>query len=194
MNKSSPAILIAAALAVVAGGAFAEDTAALLQETRQQSLPVLPKVVGAMQKAVAEKGVTGAIGVCSEAAPAMLRDIRQKTGWDIRRVSLKARNAATGTPDAWEARQLAEFNIKVAEGSRADQLEVSGIVTDSDGKRTFRYMKALPVGEVCLKCHGPAESQSDELKAVLSHAYPADRATGYSLGQVRGALSVKRPL
>lgn len=184
-------------LTVAAGAinvAFAEDTAALLRETRQQSLPVLPKVVGAMQKAVAEKGVTGAISVCSEAAPAMLRDIRQKTGWDIRRVSLKARNAATGTPDAWEARQLAEFNIQVAEGGRADQLEVSEIVTGSDGKRTFRYMKALPVGEVCLKCHGPAATQSDELKAALAHAYPADRATGYSLGQVRGALSVKRPL
>ena len=170
----------------------AEDTAALLRETRQQSRCAAE---GGRRDAEGgcRKGVTGAISVYSEAAPAMLRDIRQKTGWDIRRVSLKARNAATGTPDAWEARQLAEFNIQVAEGGRADQLEVSEIVTGSDGKRTFRYRRRCPWA----KSVSSATARPRRRRRAQGRAgarLPADRATGYSLGQVRGALSVKRPL
>jgi len=63
-----------------------------------------------------------------------------------------------------------------------------------DGKPVFRYMKALPVGEVCLNCHGAADSFDAGLKAKLAESYPHDQATGYSKGQVRGALTVKRPL
>ena len=33
-----------------------------------------------------------------------------------------------------------------------------------------------------------------DLKAKLKEVYPNDQATGYHLGQIRGILSVKRPL
>lgn len=173
---------------------WAQDAAALLAETRKTALPVLPKVVGAMQSAVKEQGPVAAIAVCKEKAPQLLQEMRAQTGWDIRRVSLKTRNAATGTPDVWEARQLAEFNIRAANGAKPETLEVGEIVTGADGKRSYRYMKALPVAEVCQTCHGPADALSGELKAALVKDYPHDQATGYLPGQVRGALTVKRPL
>jgi hypothetical protein len=147
-----------------------------------------------MQSAVQEQGAIAAIAVCKEKAPQLLQEIRSQTGWDIRRVSLKTRNATTGKPDAWEVRQLADFNIRVANGAKPEQLEIGEIVSGYDGKRTYRYMKALPVAEVCQTCHGPADSLSSDLKAALASDYPHDRATGYATGEVRGALSVKRPL
>ena len=98
---------------------WAQDADALLAETRKTALPVLPKIVKAMQTAVKEQGLVAAVGVCKEKAPLLLQEMRQQTGWDIHRVSLKTRNAATGTPDAWEARQLAEFNIRAANGAKA---------------------------------------------------------------------------
>jgi hypothetical protein len=173
---------------------WAQDADALLAETRKTALPVLPKVVKAMQSAVQEQGAIAAIAVCKEKAPQLLQEIRSQTGWDIRRVSLKTRNATTGKPDAWEVRQLADFNIRVANGAKPEQLEIGEIVSGYDGKRTYRYMKALPVAEVCQTCHGPADSLSSDLKAALASDYPHDRATGYATGEVRGALSVKRPL
>lgn len=173
--------------------ALAQDFA-LLDDTRNRVLPLLPKVVGTMQQAIKDSGVDGALPVCKEKAPAMLQEVREQTGWDIRRVSLKTRNTKTGTPDTWEARQLAEFNIRAAAGMRPDQLEVYEIVTDADNKRFFRYMKALPVGEVCVVCHGTQENLSVDLKQALDKMYPGDRAIGYQPGQVRGALTVKRPL
>ena len=186
--------VVAASLAMFVHLAVAQDTAALLDDTRKTALPVLPKVVGTMQKAIKEGGVVGAIPVCKEKAPQMLQELRQKTGWSISRVSLKTRNPATGTPDVWEARQLADFNIRVAAGARPDQLEASEVVTGADGKRYFRYMKALPVVEVCASCHGAKESFPEALQSALAKDYPHDQATGYAIGQIRGALTVKRPL
>ncbi|PKO37382.1 MAG: hypothetical protein CVU33_13430 [Betaproteobacteria bacterium HGW-Betaproteobacteria-6] len=186
-------IQLAVALLVASLPALAQDIPALTAETKKAVLPVVPKVVNAMQEAVAEKGVAGAIPVCKEQAPELIKAKRQETGWDIRRVSLKTRNAERATPDLWEVRQLADFNIRAANGEKIDTLEKSEVVS-IDGKPVFRYMKALPVGDVCLKCHGPADGLDAGLKAKLAESYPHDQATGYSKGQIRGALTVKRPL
>jgi hypothetical protein len=185
--------LLPAALLIAALPAMAQDVAALTAETKKTVLPVVPKVVAAMQEAVEAKGVAGAIPVCKEQAPALIKEKRVETGWDIRRVSLRTRNAERGTPDIWEARQLADFNIRAANGEKIDTIEKSEIVS-IDGKPVFRYMKALPVGDVCVKCHGPAEGLDAGLKAKLAESYPHDQATGYTKGQIRGALTVKRPL
>jgi len=185
--------LLPAALLIAALPALAQDVAALTAETKKTVLPVVPKVVAAMQEAVADKGVAGAIPVCKEQAPALIKEKRVETGWDIRRVSLRTRNPERATPDVWEARQLADFNIRAANGEKIDTIEKSEIVS-IDGKPVFRYMKALPVGDVCVKCHGPAEGLDAGLKAKLAENYPHDQATGYGKGQIRGALTVKRPL
>ncbi|MBT9521492.1 MAG: DUF3365 domain-containing protein [Dechloromonas sp.] len=188
MKAFLPVALLLAALP-----ALAQDIGALTAETKKAVLPVVPKVVAAMQEAVAEKGVAGAIPVCKDQAPELIKAKRQETGWDIRRVSLKTRNAERGTPDLWEVRQLADFNIRAANGEKIDTMEKSEIVS-IDGKPVFRYMKALPVGDVCLKCHGAVDGMDAGLKAKLAESYPHDQATGYSKGQIRGALTVKRPL
>lgn len=62
------------------------------------------------------------------------------------------------------------------------------------GVRYFRYIKALPVQAVCLNCHGAEANLAPAVKAKLAFDYPHDKAVGYAEGQVRGGLSVKRPL
>lgn len=185
--------LLASSLLFLALPVLAQDIGALTSETKKAVLPVIPKVVNAMQEAVAEKGVAGAIPVCKDQAPQLIKEKRQETGWDIRRVSLKARNAERATPDLWEVRQLADFNIRAANGEKPETLEKSEIVM-VDGKPVLRYMKALPVADVCLKCHGPREGMEAGLQEKLAESYPHDQATGYAKGQIRGALTVKRPL
>lgn len=180
--------LLFAALPVVA-----QDLGALTAETKKAVLPLIPQVLNTMQVVVAQTGTAGAIPVCKDQAPQLIKEKRQETGWDIRRVSLKARNAERATPDLWEVRQLADFNIRAANGEKPETLEKSEIVT-VDGKSVLRYMKALPVADVCLKCHGPKEGMEAGLAAKLAESYPHDQATGYAKGEIRGALSVKRPL
>ena len=50
------------------------------------------------------------------------------------------------------------------------------------------------VNPVCLTCHGRPEDLAPEVRARLQALYPRDQATGYRLGDVRGAVSVKVPI
>jgi len=40
----------------------------------------------------------------------------------------------------------------------------------------------------CLTCHGPTESIPEDVRAALRERYPDDKATGYAVGDLRGAL------
>ncbi len=187
-----PLILVAGLL--MTGAAVAQDIEALKLDTREKALPVLPKVVKMMQDTVAAEGVAGAIPVCKEKAPALLKARAEELGWSMRRVSLKTRNPERGAPDAWETAQLTSFYVRAAAGEPVGALEVGEVMTQADGKKMFRYMRAIPVGDVCLSCHGDPADIAPELKAELARTYPQDRATGYAKGQIRGALTIERPL
>ena len=158
--------------------AQAQDVAALTADTRAKALPVLPKIAGAMKEAVDKDGLEGAVGVCKTKAPQLLKEASQTTGWAMRRVSLKPRNAETAVPDAWEARHLADFNIRAANGAKPETLEVGEVVAGADGRQTFRYLRATPVIEVCQNCHGEPTAMKDGVKAKLQDrvsARPRDR-------------------
>ena len=118
-----------------------------------------------------------------------LQSISQQTGWKIKRVSLKVRNEARAIPDAWEKAALEDFDKRAAAGEPPMKLEKGEKVGDE-----YRYVKALPVQPLCLSCHGPSENLSPGIKAALGQHYPNDRATGYSEGQIRGVISVRKKL
>ena len=106
------------------------------------------------------------------------------------RTSLKLRNPANRL-DPWERAVLEQFESRKTAGEAADKMEFSEVV-DAEAVRTFRYMKAIPTGEICLKCHG-TEIDS-EVRSQLLRYYPGDRATGYVLGDIRGACNLSKPL
>lgn len=190
MNK----LLIALALSSLSVVAVAgDDLAALSKEAREATQPLLAKVVGTVKTTLQTNPPHETVDICRDKLPGLVKEAREKTGWDIRRVSLKVRNPERGTPDAWEAGVLAEFDRRAAAGEKRDALEHGEIVQTAEG-RVFRYMRALPVQEACLNCHGDPATLSPELKARLAALYPADKATGYRLGDIRGALTVKRRL
>ena len=66
--------LIPVALLLAALPALAQDIGMLTADTKKTVLPVVPKVVNAMQEAVAEKGVAGAIPECKEQAPELIKE------------------------------------------------------------------------------------------------------------------------
>jgi Protein of unknown function (DUF3365) len=170
-----------------------EDTARLAAEAR--------KVAAGMQQSLASKllgelqanGPEAAIAVCTTLAPDVAARISREQGWRVTRVSLRTRNPVLGSPDAWEQAVLAEFDARAARGDKPDAIEHAEVVREPRG-RYFRYMKALPVAPLCVTCHGGPESIPPGVKTRLAAAYPHDRATGYRPGELRGAISIKRPL
>jgi hypothetical protein len=186
-------IVSIALISLMASTAYAEDIDKLAQESRDVAMPFMQKLGAANKKAVSEGGPQAAVDVCKDVAPQLTSDISRQTGWKLTRVSLKVRNPLLGTPDAWEQTGLQQFEARVAKGEKPEALELAEIVDEPNGK-SFRYMKAIVLKPGCVACHGPVEQLSGDVKARLAEQYPHDRATGYSAGQVRGAISIKRPL
>lgn len=184
-------LLIAATVLVTpfaASFAHAGDDA-MLEEARKVATSLPPKMLAALQEEINKSGPAGAIPVCKDMAPKMAGKVLQETGWKVRRVSLKVRNEARAVPDEWEKAALEDFDKRAAAGEPPAKLEKGEKVGGE-----YRYVKALPVQPLCLNCHGSVDQISDAVKAVLKEHYPNDRATGYSEGQIRGAISVRKPL
>jgi len=140
-----------------------------------------------LKKALKEGGPAHAINVCSTQAPDIARNLSQSTGWSVKRVSLKARNSETATPDVWEKGVLEQFDERQAGGETAEKMAYAEVV---DGQ--FRFMKAQGVEKVCLKCH--AANIDPKTEKALEEHYADDTARGYTLGQIRGAFSLSKPL
>ncbi len=188
MNKK---ISLLALLSIISTSVYAEEISQYQDEARAVAMPFLKQLGAANKNAVSEGGPVSAVTVCKDIAPQMSGDISRKTGWKLTRVSLKVRNPLLGTADAWEQKVLQDFDVRAAKGEKPETIETSEIVQEANGK-FYRYMKAIAMQPGCVACHG--SEISDAVKASLSAEYPHDRATGYSAGQIRGAVSIKRAL
>lgn len=150
------------------------------------------KSLGKTLKAtIKSEGLAAAIHVCETVAPTLANQLSRETGWRVSRVSLKFRNPLIGMPDAWEKEQLINFsNAPLSNNTQSDVMEVTSIEENSEG-HSIRYMRALPTKALCLTCHGKSTDIPNEVSSALEQFYPNDKATGYSLGQIRGAISIQ---
>ena len=178
------------AVALLLGSALATagpDTAQLEEEAAALAHQFVARLKPQLQQAMKEGGPTRAIEVCASAAPRLADGLSADSGWRVKRVSLKARNASRATPDDWERGILQEFDRLQAAGEPAQSLHVGELVGDS-----YRYMQAQGTAGLCLTCHG--QDLSQPVAETLRKYYPDDMATGYQAGQVRGAVSLSKQL
>jgi len=140
-----------------------------------------------LKTAIQTDGLQHAINVCAIEAPKIAKELSEKTGWSVKRVSLKPRNKNSASPDTFERMILEQFDRNQVEGKSSKTIEHAEIVGNQ-----FRYMKAQMVEGVCLNCHGGAISP--DTKEAIKKQYPEDIAMGYSLGQIRGAFSLIKDL
>lgn len=164
-----------------------------IEASRAVAKTLVTQLGGKLKAEISANGPASAVAVCKVIAPQIATDLSRQTGWEVGRVGTRVRNAKTGTPDAWESKALASFAERMKRGEQPDTMELAEVVTDASGKH-LRYAKAIAVQSVCLTCHGSAESIPEGVKARLQVEYPMDNATGYSVGELRGAVVVKRPL
>ena len=137
-----------------------------------------------LKSAMESGGPIAAVETCSERAPQIASQLASETGWTVRRVSLQPRSPQA-TPDPWERQALRDLAQRAEAEDSSDTLVVSEASDDA-----FRFMKAQLVEPLCLVCHG--KSIAPELERVLRRLYPNDEATGYELGQIRGAISLSK--
>lgn len=157
----------------------------LEEQARALSMSFIGQLKPQLQEAMQRGGPTHAIEICASEAPRIAASLSAESGWQVRRVSLRSRNASRAVPDQWERKVLQQFDARQTAGEAAANIAFGETI---DGQ--YRYMQAQGVAPVCLTCHG--ESLPEPVRLTLQEYYPDDQATGYSLGQVRGAISLTK--
>ncbi|WP_374527651.1 DUF3365 domain-containing protein [Novosphingobium sp.] len=145
---------------------------------------------GQLQAAMKAGGPVGAIGVCQQAAPAIAASLSEESGAEVRRIALRERNPAAAPEGDLRERleQLAAAPLTSA-GKPAVMQWTSGSGADARA----HYMRAIPMKEQpCAACHGT--SIGTEVRDKLAELYPADKATGFKPGDLRGAILVSWPV
>jgi hypothetical protein len=163
-----------------------------LDENRKIAQEFVQKLGTILKQQLESGGAESAIAVCKQAAPALAAEY-STDGRVVKRVSLKPRNQALGTPDEWETRMLESAEQALQSGQAISGLEYSEVREEAGG-RWLRYLKPIATQPMCLQCHGKPYQIPDNVKARLSAEYPDDQATGYAAGAIRGAVSIRRKL
>jgi len=194
MKKTLIVATAAALLAGCATDAPAPKPADMgwVPEARNVATSTPPKLLAVLQEEIAKGGPESAIEVCRDKAPAMARAASEQSGWNVKRVSLRNRNPKA-VPDAWERAALEDFDRRAAAKESPATLERAE-VTIENGQAVQRYMRALPTMPLCTQCHGAADKLSPAVTAKLKALYPDDRAVGYAVGEIRGAMTLRRPV
>jgi len=177
-------VLLASAFAGESGDPNAAEAKVLVKEFSSA-------LKGELQGAISAGDPLSAIAVCKERAPAIAQSLSEKSGWEVGRTSLKLRNPALNAPDPWEKQILLKFEERKTAGEDVKTMAFAGVV-ESDGEKRYRFMKAVPTGELCLACHG--EAINPDIAAAIDEAYPDDQARGFSLGDIRGAFTLSKRL
>ena len=141
-------------------------------------------------KQIQSGGILQAVSVCSDTAQLLTNNFGVKRGIFIKRVSLKNRNS-NNYPDDFEKRILNQFELLHQNNELNSDSEFYEIISEGD-YNYLRYMKPIIVQAECLNCHGSQTDIKPEVKELIAQNYPDDKAIGYNIGDLRGAVSIKK--
>lgn len=150
---------------------------------------VMARVKGLLEAELAAGGHAGAVEACAELAQQATREEAERAGLAVRRVSLRWRNPAD-VPDAFERAALERLEIEAKAGALpVEVIEVAPATAGNPAE--LRYLRPIVVAPLCLGCHGAPADLAPGVAEALARRFPADTATGYAAGELRGAVSVR---
>jgi hypothetical protein len=157
---------------------------------RATSIEFMKDLKGILINQIQTNGILQAVAVCSDTAQVLTNNFGVQKGVYIKRVSLKNRNE-NNYPDDFEKKILNKFELLRQNNELNDQTEHFEIVKEGEFKY-LRYLKPILIQAECLNCHGSENEMIPEVKELIVLKYPGDKAKGYSVGDLRGAVSLKK--
>jgi hypothetical protein len=180
------ALLLAAVMA--SNTAIADQHLQFTQKSQHAIKEFASSLKKALKTEMSAGGPLEAINVCNQQAPLIADSLSRKYNMTIARTSLKVRNQ-NNQADEWEKKVLKQFEHLKQTGDPIESLVFSEAISGNSGME-MRMIKAIPTGQVCLTCHG--DNIAEEVQAKITMLYPEDQATGFQLGDIRGAFTVKQ--
>lgn len=176
-------ILTGALILLLVPAAYAEDPR--LETSRDIVASFQKQLGGRLISAIKSGGPVEAIKVCRDEAPGIAAQMSGQSGAEVGRTAIRVRN-----PD----NAASEIQLSIMQGFERDAASGSAKAPEhfevaADG--SARYMKAIVMQQKCLACHGA--KLAPEIKTSISESYPADQATGFEEGDLRGAFVIEWP-
>ena len=176
------ALLIPCLLAALSAAAQDDERVALSRDAAAQ---LGQELTATLLSALGTDGPVEAIGICNVEASPIAARLSAQAGARVGRTALRIRNP-DNAPDAAARAVLAAFERDLAAGATAPPEHFEA---RADG--SARYMSAIVTQPLCVTCHG--SEIAPEVAAAISGHYPADQATGFAPGDLRGAFIVEWP-
>jgi hypothetical protein len=164
-----------------------KQTPADLQPAMRRGELVILAIQGATSRELASELASGgpgdAIRVCHLSATSLIYRLGREEGIAAGRTAARLRTPANA-PRPWAAPIVKQYaNAKAA--------SVDGFVADLGDK--VGVMGPVVHRAVCSSCHGVEEKLDPRVRGELKERYPADRATGFKDGDLRGWIWVEVP-
>ncbi|MCB1164772.1 MAG: DUF3365 domain-containing protein [Leptospiraceae bacterium] len=166
------------------------EFAALSAEGNEEAAPYIPRfeafkteLMKNLTEAIQNDGTAAAIERCKIVSPEMEKKHSDKAR--IYRISDRPRNP-NHSPNEFEAAVLKLWK------ARLDSGEKIGPVAFKTASDFYVVAPIVLKADLCLQCHG--KNINTEVQSKLAELYPEDRATGYSMRELRGAFVARKSL
>ncbi len=166
--------------AFVSSFVFASDE--VVKISQETSKKLFDTLVPKLQASMKEGGVMKASEFCASEAQNLTKEVNKglSTGVSVKRVSLKNRNELNAPNEA---------EITALKTLEADR-KLPYFISESE--KSYKFFKPLSIEQgVCLKCHGDETTIDKDAKDFFAKKYPNDKATGYKMNDLRGAIVVE---
>ena len=170
--------------AKVGSGIKAIPEAEYISRGKSVAMATSAELSAKLQKALADEGVPGAVKYCNLAALPLVDSLSAVHHVEIRRTSLRVRNAENSPTPA----EMKILNSMQALHDLGKALKPT-VKRDQDG---VHFYAPILINAFCLQCHGErGKTLTAEDFAYIRQTYPEDMATGYQEGDFRGIWSIE---
>ena len=178
-----PNHLLTLLLVATASAATQDDDR--LTRSRDAAMQLGQELSATLLTAIGTDGPVEAIRLCNVEASPIAARVSEQAGASVGRTALRLRNP-DNAPDAGARAVLTTFERDLAAGATPP---LEHFETRPDG--SARFMSAIVTQGLCLTCHG--SGIAPEVAAEIADRYPADQATGFAAGDLRGAFLIEWP-
>ena len=157
----------------------------ILDTGEKVSLELLKQLGPKLKHEIQTNGIITAADFCNTNALTLTEEVNlhQLEGVSVKRTSLKERNTANTALE--DERKVLESMQKMLKEKKLP----SFLLEKKDN--VYKYYKPLVIkNPTCLACHGDI-AKDTELSQFMNEHYPQDKATGYKMGELRGAIVVE---
>ena len=181
LSITSTIVLLSSTL--MASNISKEEKQMIAGEAKQAIKTIGGGLLKEVKKNMKEGGPVGAAVFCAHNATQLTQKLSKNLneGVTVRRITNKPRNTNNVAKN--------DFEQSVLDMMEKDDRKKHPVIKKLS-ENHYQVYKPIRMKDKCLLCHGDNNTRNKEAYKEILSKYPNDKATGYQLGEFRGAFLV----